>query len=412
MKNMNFLKKIKKTVMTALSVCALTCTLAGTALIVGVAETNASAATETSFTRVAHYEFKEATNLGKDSLGKYNLTNKGGVVVDTKNGGVKIGVEPNGVLYATSDFSDSMTGSYSLSMRLYLAGGGGGGNMITSTGYAYSEKFIIQETYGSIRLHFGDGQTKDIIKGLSVTDYAWYRITLIYDESDLSYRTIVTKESDESVTDETTTLTSSVSLKSTDAGVFAIGGRANSSGEIADTASGVNGNTPTISDYRIYSGVIDENEISTIAQYDKDNLENSTEPEDPEDPETENFTRLAHYEFNDKTNLGKDSLGNYDLTNKGGVTVDALNGGVLIGKESDGYLYAPENSDGKDFSDTITGSYSISTRMFLRSNSGGGNYLFSTGIWDNAFYCFWSYAGFRINLKNGQHFDFGKGAFV
>ena len=398
-----FFNKFKKIATTTLSVCALTCTMAGTSLLIGSADTTTENVTQLTYTKVAHYEFRDATNLGKDSLGNHNLTNAGGVTVDSVNGGVVVGAESNGYLYETDGFSDTLDGSYSVSLRAYLKSGSGGTNFLASTGYSYSDNFIVQLTYANVQTHLGGGQSPKHNSVLG-NSFAWYRMTMIYDETAMTFHTLLMKEgSDTALVDTTTNLTTKVTFGST-GGVFAIGARRNNGSSATDFASDSNGVCPSVSDFRIYSGVIDSTEISAIYAYDE-NKDTNTDTE-----ETENFTRVAHYEFKDASNLGKDTLGNHNLTNAGGVTVDEDNGGVLIGKESNGYLYAPEDTDGKDFSDSLDGSYSVSTRMYLRNSAGGGNYLFATGSWGSTFTAAWSYEGLSMSLGNGQTLSFGTSA--
>ena len=50
------------------------------------------------------------------------------------------------------------------------------------------------------------------------------------------------------------------------------------------------------------------------------------------------FNALAHYEFQDETNLGKDTLGNYDLIAKN-LSVNPVKGGIAL--KNNGLLYAP-----------------------------------------------------------------------
>ena len=108
------------------------------------------------------------------------------------------------------------------------------------------------------------------------------------------------------------------------------------------------------------------------------------------------YTKVAHYEFDDSSNLGKDTLGNYDLVNAGGVVADTINGGAIFGKEN-GFLYAPDLGEGKDFSDLIDGSFSVSMRLYICDVWEGGNYIIATGSYGSNFCAEWTYGGIVIH---------------
>ena len=106
------------------------------------------------------------------------------------------------------------------------------------------------------------------------------------------------------------------------------------------------------------------------------------------------FTSVAHYEFEDEANLGKDSLGNYNLVAQN-VGLDAVNGGASI--KNGGVMYAPALEDGKsDFSDLVKGSYSLSMRVFMRSVNDGANNLIATGAYGSHFQVSWAYEGLAV----------------
>lgn len=116
---------------------------------------------------------------------------------------------------------------------------------------------------------------------------------------------------------------------------------------------------------------------------------------------------LALYEFQDATNPGKDSSGNgYDLKSKTvGIGVceiaedtdgskylklDSFRDETTGGNTNNGgFLYAPAVKGKKDFSDMLTGSYTVEL-TFRRDNTGkfkniGDHYLLCTGKYNNAF---------------------------
>ncbi len=414
--------KMKILVSTVLSVYAFFCIFTGLSLSVKANTLEDIVSPTGEFVAVAQYEFKDKDNIGKDTLGNYDLVSQG-VEMDSVIGGVAL--KNGGVLYANdldgkgTDFSDLIKGSYSISLRAYLRSVSDGANYLVSTG-SYGSNFQINWAYQGISMAFATGQTAKF--GTSATDlggkamfddtFAWYRITMIYDESNLTFRMLVTKESDQTYSfDATANLTSAVTFGG-HANSFTIGAQSKFGGSIAqqvntNISDGTTNYTiyPNLSELRVYAGVIDQNEISAIAKYDEDNLTASSS----------GYSAIAHYEFKFPLELGKDSLGNYDLLATDGVTPDLVNGGVVLGGTS-GVLYASKLYPKKagtategyvDYSDLITGSYSISMRAYLRSVNDGANYLVSTGSYGSNFQMNWAYQGFGMNFGNGQSAKFG-----
>ena len=272
------LQKIKKIVMAALSVCAILCFVGGATRFVSAADGNLGA----TYTKIAHYEFKDSSNLGKDSLGNYDLVNAGGVVADVLNDGAIFGKE-NGFLYAPDlgegkDFSDLIDGSFSVSMRLYICDVWEGGNYIIATG-SYGSNFCAEWTYGGIQTYLGNNQYAPISNVFSGAAFAWHRISWIYDESTLSFRTIVVKEGSETpIHDTTTTLTSEINFGG-HTNTFTVGAQSNFGQWVDCLVDGLIGHDnlrgyPQISDLRIYTGAINDVELANIADYDQDALEN------------------------------------------------------------------------------------------------------------------------------------------
>lgn len=125
-----------------------------------------------------------------------------------------------------------------------------------------------------------------------------------------------------------------------------------------------------------------------------------TTPVDPEEPETptdtrpENipdvnvtsgFQKVAHYKFDDASDLGKNSAStgsDYDLTNSG-LTIDGTLGGVKLSGTN--FMYAPGITKSEaDFSDAIKGNFSISFKAYAKLGpSDGRHYILSTGLDDS-----------------------------
>ena len=269
----NFKKLSQKTIATTIFASVLILSLLFSCFFVkSPAKVNAD---ETAFTRVEHYEFNNANNLGKDSLGNYNLTNKGGVVYDEENDGVTVGTDSDCVLYSPKDgsgkdLSDYITGSYSLSIRARLTSVTSGTKLLVSTGYAQNYSvFSIQRAFGS--LHFNTGiNTIEVPVGLNSTP-TWCRITVIYsadtETSTYTYRIVISTEAGYSY-DQTHTLTGSVKFGGYYQAEFCIGGAMRSLENNANFLA----TEATVSDVRVYSGVLSDKEVDAIDREDMDNL--------------------------------------------------------------------------------------------------------------------------------------------
>ncbi len=268
----NFKKLSQKTIAMMIFASVLILSLLCTCLLY-----NAPAkvsAEETAFTKVSHYKFDDASNLGKDSLGNYNLTNKGGVVYDEENGGVTVGTDSNCVLYSPKDgsgkdLSDYISGSYSLSIRARLTDVSSGTKLLVSTGYAQnSTVFSIQRAFTS--LYFNTGlNTIQVPVGLTSTP-TWCRITVIYSAdtatSTYTYRIVISSEAGYSY-DQTHTLSGATKFGNYYQAEFCIGGAMRSLNNDANFLA----TTATVSDVRVYSGVLGDKEISAIAKEDAEN---------------------------------------------------------------------------------------------------------------------------------------------
>ncbi len=255
---------------------------------------------------IAHYEFKDATNLGKDSLGNFDLAVGSKVVKDDVNGGIVLASDNAGLLYAPklstgNDFSNLVEESFSVSTRVYIAAATGGGNNLFSTASQTGGFKLDLSSNGFVVPMLGEnisiGKNEDVVKG----DLAWYRITMIYENYDIpqiidgtsyagQFRMTVYNESLASEEDYepfayTKNLTSTLKFypAASSAYSFTIGGRANTTGGSGgDWASFTSKSTgqgvaPSMSDLRIYSGVIDQAEIDAIAAYDAANADSEVD---------------------------------------------------------------------------------------------------------------------------------------
>ena len=342
-----------------------------------------------TYQKVAHYEFNNSTNIGLDTSGNgYNLTNSG-ATYDSTNRAVNFGTA--GFLYATNDFSDQIVGSYSLSFRIYATSNQGGGNWIVNTN-GYDSGASVNWEWGGIKGAGITGQdgtaTAGYIGGMFSSTAAWYRVYILYDNTNLTWSVIATKEGDSSYSINKTLTTTAISFGGSSY-TFTLGGQSNASGGAVDTnmhISATNYTTPLLSDFRVYTGVIDSVEMAAIATYDANGGGTAS---------TSTYTKVAHYEFNDSSNLGKDSSGlNRNLTNSG-ATYNSAERAVDFG--TSGFLYAAN-----DFSDGITGNYSLSFRIYATSTAGDTNWLVNTNGWNNGLGLNWHYGGFRAQGITGS----------
>lgn len=340
-----------------------------------------------AFSKVAWYEFDDETDLGKDSSGNNNNLIVKGVGKDSINGGIAL--KNNGLLYAPAlgdvtedfvctDFSDNVTGSFSVSMRLFSRSvPGGGGNSIMDCG-SYGSHFKVYYGYNNLSVAFGNGTNKDFAIGLT-NDFAWYRANFIYDEAALTGRMIVTKEDDDAFTkfDETVKLSSAAKFGGHEKYVFTIGaqsilGLADDQHASFDEDPSI---YPNISDLRVYQGVIDDAEMAAIAKYDVDKLNATEKP-------TFEVKPISAWNFADATNPGKDLYGNNDLLLKNdSFTVE--DGALSLTNAN--FMYAQELSEGKDVSDYLS-TLTLTFRMKAAKKTGGAmHFIATTGSWGGAF---------------------------
>ncbi len=259
----------------------------------------------TGYTKIAHYKFDDANDLGKDSLGNYNLTNmglaldseKGGLSLNGNAGAEKFMFSPKGAKDG-SDFSDAIKGNFSFSFRAYAQAGLSSDtedHVIFSAGTAEQGievlwqdcDFVIRANGQDYRID--NAKTKDeygnetLIKMLDETP-AWYRYTVSYDESDedniiLQIRVDREVETEDGPMYGNMTVITKKKLKEkiTFGGsvdyTFAIGARSTFGTYNLGFSQGYTNNnepfSPIISDLRIYSGVVTDEEIIDIWKFDE-----------------------------------------------------------------------------------------------------------------------------------------------
>ncbi len=326
---------------------------------------------------IAHYEFKDAENLGKDSTANGNHLLVNGVGVTKGKHGINLNGDGNSMLYApfktgtTTDFSDSISGDYSLSFW-FVKG--------IDEGYHYA----IQSGWSEDGLSFGQWNGIVVSKaGATVNGVAqnamdhhemekgnWHHVTIVADTTNqMQYLYVDGKLAKSKAPAEgNTTFTMASEL-----GSFAIGGQA---------APAYNNflysALASFDDVRIYQGALTASQIASIMA-ESEIVPGSVGANDFEAEEPTEVELIAHYEFKDAENLGKDSTANGNHLAKNGNVIQGVHGAYFEGGSS--ALYAPKGEDGKDFSDSIKGDYSVSFWLDHKVNA----YIIQTSAWESGF---------------------------
>ncbi|MBQ9104029.1 MAG: metallophosphoesterase [Clostridia bacterium] len=240
-----------------------------------------------SHTLIAQYEFGDLTNLGKDSSGNYDLVNAGGVSYNQTLKGITLnaGGDATSILYATkgighmqnNDFSDKYYSSVTISMRLYAKTTSGGTYKIMATGSGQDANgmYIALKNDGLEVSVYGVAYT---FTGIFNDKANWYRITVILDrwgENDLTVTAVKEVESEYSYT-QSQALTSTSSGNGFGGSLthsFTLGGQSAYGESFVDGAYDSTLNfAPTLSEFRVYSGVINQTEVDSINGYDANNM--------------------------------------------------------------------------------------------------------------------------------------------
>jgi uncharacterized repeat protein (TIGR02543 family) len=317
---------------------------------------------EISASLIAHYEFDDAGNLGKDSteIGNDLLVNGTGV----NKGIYGIKLDGTSMLYApyetgtTKDFSDDISGSYTLSF--WMARGTNNGYILQSG--PWETGISIAQNASDVFFKAGAGET---LVNFPIASNEWHYVTIVADDvagKAYYYLDGVQKSSINRVGESFTLAVAGC--------VLTLGGQSNPNDNWF-----ANSSDTSFDDVRIYNGTLTVAEISEVMAF-----AGITAGEDGTNVEERTLELIAHYEFDDKANLGKDSTenGNDLLVNGVGV----INGkhGVYLNGDGTSMLYAPyETGTTKDFSDDISGSYTLSFWMARGTNNG---YILQSGPWE------------------------------
>ena len=252
----------------------------------GNVNTNANTSTP-AYQGVVHYEFRDPRNFGKDSLNNYDINIGTGVEVNETIGGLTLGglMTARQIDGTSKDFSDNIDGSFSLSFRAYMSQSGAQNVRFICTG-ASAKAFAVIWRFSGFQIVYYDGTTErnatwGTNKSSVITSAgnyifddtpSWYRITMIYDESSLSFRIIANAERTENPInyDVTKTFAGQVDFGGY-ANVFTIGGQSSGQTNQSVYKAVAQEKWPVFSDFRVYTGVIDQTELDNIKKYDVEN---------------------------------------------------------------------------------------------------------------------------------------------
>lgn len=236
----------------------------------------------TNFSAVSHYEFKDTSNLGYDTLGYNHLTNGGAATYDSTNGGLLLN-STNGDLTSKSylyskpldgtvgaEAFDRFRGSMTVSFRARIRSVTDSTHTIVGSGTG--EGFFIGVKNSGLEIHSGSELIwiNDVFDDIPT----WYRINISFNSTTAECIVQVIKQDEDKLSSftETRTLTGK-DFGGNFAHTLTIGG-------VVDTAlttlqggtkcTYTDGSTyaPTLADLRIYTGVLTDEEKLVINQYD------------------------------------------------------------------------------------------------------------------------------------------------
>ena len=233
-----------------------------------------------SFNKIAEYEFKDSATLAKDSVGSHDLINSGASYNSDLHG---VSFWNDGYLYApkidgNKDFGDLIKGSYSVSMNLYAKTSKGGthwliNNNLFDAGFGLSWVY-----YGFQMVGFENGNNvmNQATNPLFSSSWGWYRIHFIYNDTTKTFSVRSIKyNSDQKSVDSSYHYSideaisgSTLPFGGHESYSFTIGAQSQSGVYPANYVTNEDNESPTIKDIRIYSGVINDNEMAAIQEYD------------------------------------------------------------------------------------------------------------------------------------------------
>lgn len=337
---------------------------------------NSAAETENTVTAsenlIAHYRFDDATDFGKDSSGKGNdlAVNNASQLSQGKYGINLAGTETDGanmgMLYApyadgtTTDFSDNILGDYTISFWAVMTGTG----YVVQSGQ-WEGAFSVAHNGADVFAAASAGETK---VNFSATPNVWHYVTITASTTDKKayYYLDGALQSTEDMAGTQFTMAATGM-------VFTIGGQCNPNDKWF--ANGMKG---SFADFRIYNKALDAAMVVEVMNMSGITAGSDGDNVDWIDPETEGRL-IAHYEFKDANNVGKDSTGNHDLFyTKSSDPVALVDGGGAT------FAGASALYDVDDFADLIT-DYTVSVWVKC-DNSDNPGFILSTGGYENSFH--------------------------
>ncbi len=230
--------------------------------------------------KVAHYQFNNSDNLGLDGVNGNNLTNKG-ITVDSVNGGIILNGTSNGTanyLYAPNvlndkgvDIFDKFRGSMSVSFRAKIKSVGDTPYVILGSGINGKGMYIavkgngIQVQSGASVLTFSDIFTSSL---------EWYRINVVFNYTTQTVSVTAVRQMGDTLINkgtQTRTMTD-VGFGGSFYQTFTIGGVADNVGSKLVMGATDDAYNITLTDLRVYSGVLTSTEIANINDYDAPNV--------------------------------------------------------------------------------------------------------------------------------------------
>jgi len=330
-------------------------------------------ATESIINPIAKYEFKDASNLGKDTMGNYDMVTKtitGATGTPTLLDGGGITYDRNLYLSQTADknmFAD--VSAFTITFEVKTAAGtgdwdhylgvsqadSGDGFAFIGRGRSYPGQMRL-DAYNFRRWNGGSDNILNVPKipfasGETVAPTEFQKIVVTVQPGGnmsvyLNGNNVVLKNTNASLKEWDTSIDSTWSTGAKNA-LFTIGAREPSTSVTSHRAS-----AGSIRNVRLYDFAMTSENVSafnTNGELYKSDVANFTY-----------VNPIAKYEFKDASNLGKDTMGNYDMEyrNKyvvGGegellntyTSVDEVNGGVTF----DGQFCLSQDKDSNMFAD-------------------------------------------------------------
>ena len=332
--------------------------LLGMPMLMQGLKTRAVKAADTDVHMVAHYEFADPTNLGKDTSGNGNDLVAFGDGLTVTNGALNFAT--GSCLHsvndsADADFVDAVTGSYTLSFELNYDVSQQLWATFVSTGndgYCSSDG-----AKGGLSLNAYGGNFDITSNGAAAGDMKMIATSALNGQQFNSV-IIVNDAEAEKVTvyfdgQVTATYESWTAPINTHHMAFCIGASWNGYSGSPVNGTAANG---SIKDVRLYDSALDTDNIARVAAGNKALVPTQQQEEDPTPEGDTLVSPIVRYEFKDPTNIGKDSMGHFDLTTFGtGLTVDD---GVLSFANGS-CLHSTNTSGSYDFADYIR-SYTLS----------------------------------------------------